>query len=286
MGLPELVVQVVVVVLAGHLLGLVAVLDREALRTGWEHVRSNLSAVMPELVALLAVLSVNGVVRDVSVDLSWIIGANITGYIFAVEGAFVAHVQSLASPPLTAYFTFVYVFGYVFLLTFPFVAYVLHSDSRPLRVLLVAYIVNYTAGLLCYVVFVAYGPRNFMPGMVESLLFTTWPESQLLTRQVNVNTNVFPSLHTSLSVTVAMIAYRYREIHRRWIPVAGVLAASITVSTMYLGIHWLTDVVAGIILAAASVSVALRTTERGTPDGSRWPGLRTAVRRWFDRSER
>jgi len=286
MGLLELVVQVVVVVLAGHLLGLFVVLDREALRAGRERIRSNLSAVAAELVALVAVLSVNGVVRDVSVDISWIIGLNITGYIYAVEGAFVAHVQSLASPPLTAYFTFIYVFGYVFLLTFPFVVYVLHSESRSLRVLLVAYIVNYTAGLLCYVVFVAYGPRNFMPGMVESLLFTSWPESQLLTRQVNVNTNVFPSLHTSLSVTVALIAYRYREIHRWWVPVAGVLAASIAVSTMYLGIHWFTDVVAGVVVAAASVWVALRTTAGGTPDDSRWPGVRTAVRRWFDRIER
>jgi membrane-associated phospholipid phosphatase len=281
MALLELVLQVVAVVVACHLLGLLAVLDPGALRAGWSRARSNLSTVLFEAVALGAVLSINGLVRDVSVELSWMIGVNITAQISGVEGRLVAHLQSVASPPLTVYFASVYVFGYVFLLTFPLVAYVLHSESRPLRVLLVAYILNYTVGLLCYVLFVAYGPRNFMPELVEPLLFTSWPQSQLLTRQVNVNTNVFPSLHASLSVTVALVAYRFRTVHRRWVPVAGVLAASIAVSTMYLGIHWVTDVVAGTVVAALSVAVALRTTASEGPDRRRWSGVRT-VRRWLE----
>lgn len=42
--------------------------------------------------------------------------------------------------------------------------------------------------------------------LVDPLLDTAWPQSQLLVQQVNTNTTVFPSLHTSLSVTAALAA--------------------------------------------------------------------------------
>ena len=226
-------------------------------------------AVARPLAALLAVLAFNGIVRRVGVELSWVIGVNVTAAIHAVEGALVAQFQSYAVPAATAYFAFVYVFGYVYLLTFPGLAYALREEVTALRTLVVAYGLNYGVGVVCYVLFVAYGPRNLMPELVEPLLFSKWPRSQLLTSQVNVNTNVFPSLHTSLSVTVALIAVRTHDRVPRWTPVAVVLAASIVASTMYLGIHWATDVLVGTALAAGSVLVAERVGdgdegERGT----------------------
>jgi len=248
--------QVVAVVFALHVLGLSLVVRLEDVRGAVGTARRNVRAVTPIALTLGGVLAVNGVVRNLSVELSWLIGVNATELIHALEGRFVADLQSLTTPELTAYFSFVYVFGYVFLLTFPLVAYALHDDVRPLYTLLLSYTLNYGLGLVCYVLVVAYGPRNFMPELVDSLLYANWPRSQVLTSQVNVNTNVFPSLHTSLSVTVALVALRFRETYRRWLPIAGFLAASITVSTMSLGIHWLTDVVAGVVLAVASVAGA------------------------------
>ncbi|MEA5407745.1 phosphatase PAP2 family protein [Haloarculaceae archaeon H-GB2-1] len=211
MGLLDVLTQVGAVVVALHLVALVVVVGPKQLWTLRCGLRTKLRTIGPSLGVLVTVLLANGVVRNVGVELSWIIGLNITGGIHAVEGRFVAHLQSLATPPLTAYFGFVYVFGYVFLLTFPLVAYLVLADTRPLHTLVVAYVVNYGLGLVCYVVFVSYGPRNFMPELVSSLLYNSWPQSQLLTSQVNVNTNVFPSLHTSLSATVGLLAYRYRE---------------------------------------------------------------------------
>jgi membrane-associated phospholipid phosphatase len=75
---------------------------------------------------------------------------------------------------------------------------------------------------------------------------------------VNRNVNVFPSLHTSLSVTVAAMAYRTRDHYPLWAPVAAVLAASVVFSTMYLAIHWATDVVGGVVLAGLAYWGALR----------------------------
>jgi len=284
MALVDVVALVVAVVVGLHVLGAALVVGPARLRAAPGRVRANLSAVAPTFVVLAAVLAVNKLVRAVGVELSWIIGLNITGYIYAVEGTFVAALQSMATPALTAYFGFVYVFGYTFLLTFPVLAYLLHDDPRPLHVLLLAYVLNYGLGLVCYVVLVAYGPRNFMPELVEPLLFTHWPQSELLTSQVNVNTNVFPSLHTSLSVTVGLLAYHFRDIYPRWLPVAALLAASITVSTMYLGIHWLMDVLAGAVVATTSVVMAIRTAADGEHgDRSGTTHIAERLRRDLDR---
>lgn len=258
----DVLASLVAVVLGLHGLALVGIVGRERMRVARANVERNVRESWGVAVVLASVLGLNKVVRDVGVELSWLIGARITGGIYDIEGTFVASVQSLASAELTWFFGGMYVYGYVFLLTFPVAAYAMERDWRPLRELLVAYAVNYGVGLACYVAFVAYGPRNFMPELVQSLLYVQWPDVQLLTSRVNRNTNVFPSLHTSLSVTVALLAARHRSTYPRWLPVAVVFAASIATATLYLGIHWLTDVVAGLALAYGAVAFARRYVAR------------------------
>ena len=248
------------------------VVGRDGVRRARGHFRRRLRTVAPHLVALLVILGVNQVARTLGPELSWVIGLNITNLIYALEGDAVVHIQSVASPSLTAYFSFVYLYGYAFLMLFPFVAYFALADVRPLKVTAVAYALNYAIGVAAYVLFIAYGPRNFMPEAVDSLLYATYPQAQLLTREVNVNTNVFPSLHSSLAVTVAAMAWRTRDSYPQWAAVSSVLAASIVVATMYLGIHWATDVVAGVVLGLGSVHLAARWLSRrsGSDTDTRW----------------
>lgn len=211
---------------------------------------------------LLVVLVINSVSRETVTDVSWIIGWNITGTIFNVEGTFVAWLQSFANPIATAYFSFAYVYGYVFVLVFPIVAYAAIQSSRQFRELISAYVFNYGIGLVFYAVFVSYGPRNLLPDLVDSLLYTTYPHVQFLTSIVNSNTNVFPSLHASLVTTVAVFAYRTKTIYPIWYPVAVFLAGSVMVATMYLGIHWAVDVIAGILLGGVSVKLGIELADR------------------------
>lgn len=230
-----------------------------AARLEW---RERLRAAAPVTVVLAVVLLFNSVARRVVPDLSWMIGWNLTRPIWELEGAFIVWFQSFETPALTAYLSFVYIYGYVFLLVFPIGAYFALSDTRPLRELLTAYALNYSIGLVLYVFVIAYGPRNVMPELVDALLYDTYPQYQLLTRQVNRNTNVFPSLHTSLAATVAFLAVRTRERYPGWSAFATLLATSVAVSTMYLGIHWAIDVLGGIALAYASVVFAGRLVGR------------------------
>ncbi len=250
--------SVVLVTIGLSAVGLLVIVGPERVRTTVRQRRARLRDAVPYLALLGGVLLVNSQARSAVRDLSWTIGIELTVAIYSLEGDLVPWIQSFSSPPLTTFFSFQYIYGYVFLLVFPLVAYLALSDREPFRLLALAYTYNYAFGLVLYVLFVAYGPRNLLPGAVESLLYTSWPESQLLTTQMNINTNVFPSLHTSLSTTVVLLAYHTRRPYPAWFYLSTAIAASIVVGTLYLGIHWGTDALAGVVLAIASVVAARR----------------------------
>jgi membrane-associated phospholipid phosphatase len=244
--------------LAATALCVAGILGPDGVRTLLSNVRRRPRELAEPLALVVAVLLLNKVVRDVAPEVSHLIGWNITGLIYRIEGPFVAHLQSVATPALTAYFSIVYLPGYVLLLVFPFLAYGALEDLDPLRRTAVSFAANYTLGLVLYTLFVSYGPRNLLPDAVEPLLYSTYPQSQLLVSEVNTNTNVFPSLHTSLSITVALIAWQTRRQYPLWTAVSVPIAASVVISTMYLGIHWAIDVLAGALMAWVIVRLASR----------------------------
>jgi len=231
--------------------------------------RERAVGIAPYLGGLALVLAVNkGLLRWLEA-FSFEYGFRATTAIYAIEGDLVAAVQDAIPRAAVYYFGPVYVVGYVVLLTFPLTAYAFARSLRPLKRLVAAYAVNYAVAIACYAGVVAYGPRSYrdVPGAdqsaasVDPLLLDWFRGVTRLTARVNVETNVFPSLHTALSVTVLLAAVSTREEFPRWTPVAAFLTGSIVVATMFLGIHWVTDVVAGTLLAAGSVAAANRLVE-------------------------
>jgi membrane-associated phospholipid phosphatase len=247
---------------------------------------SRLEAVYPYILLLAIVLAMNSLVRTRGEILSWLLDWQVTGAIYAIEGDLVANLQAyligdfLTLPVVTqltasiqaytgvgpadqviAFFSFIYVYGYVFLMVFPFVAYLAKDRMDSFRMLMLAYAFNYTIGVLCYILFISYGPRNLLYPEVQSLMYEWWPRSQILTGEINSNTNVFPSLHSSIAATVALFAYRTRDTYPAWLYISTPIALGVLVATMFLGIHWGVDVVAGVGLAVISIALADKVTD-------------------------
>lgn len=233
-----------------------ALIDRERLLDAVRSLPARLVIVGPFLAGLGLVLALNKGVQPLVVDVSFAFGYNATGQIYEIEGQFVLWLQELTPPSVMVYFSAVYVVGYVFLLVFPLIAYFCLQSPERLKQLLVAYGINYGVGVLLYSLVVAYGPRNLLYPDVSQPLYEAFPAANVLTTEINTNTNVFPSLHTSLAVTVMLFAWYTRDEYPIWFPIATVLALSVVVSTMALGIHWLIDVIAGAGLALLAVFAA------------------------------
>ena len=273
MTLSLIVGQLVGVVLLLLVVTTVLVVGRDRIVRTRREYRQRFADVAPYVGLLAVVLVANKIARDIGPDVSWLVGIRITGWLERIDRLLlwplfpedtpqvVVWIQSMATPELTAYFSFVYVYGYVFLLVFPLVAYFALSRPEPLRRTIVAYGSNYLLGVLCYIVFIAYGPRNLIVDHAEGLLFSQYTQYQFVTDAVNHETNVFPSLHTSMAVTAALLAWTTREKYPLWVPIAAALAISVVISTMYLGIHWATDVLFGIVLAGVSVRIGIRFEE-------------------------
>ncbi|WP_246279832.1 phosphatase PAP2 family protein [Natronomonas salina] len=278
--------QLLVVVVALLAVASLSLVGRDRLiRTRYEY-RERFASVAPYVGLLAIVLVANKVARDVGPDISWLIGISITGHLRQADGMIlwplypgntpqvVTWLQSMATPELTAYFSFTYIYGYVFLLVFPLIAYFALPQPEPLRRTIVAYGANYLLGVTCYIVFIAYGPRNFIVESAEALLYTQYSQYQFVTTAVNDQTNVFPSLHTSMAVTAALLAWTTRHEYPLWVPVSAVLAVSVVISTVYLGIHWATDAAFGIVLGW--ISVRLGQHMEDTPP--RFDRLRAGLR--------
>lgn len=261
--LAEVLAQLVVAILVLLPVSVVVFIDRQRLARTRSEWRNRLRTAAPIIVVLLVVLLINRIARQTAPEISREVGIHLTAAFYNIEGEFILLFQTIQTAETTAYFSTVYVYGYTFLLLFPIIAYFTLSDTRTFRRLLAAYALNYAIGLLLYVLIIAYGPRNVMPAeLTERMLYDTNPQYQYLTREVNSSTNVFPSLHTSLSATVAAFASITRSEFPKWFPVAVVLATSVAISTMYLGIHWGIDVAAGLAVAALCVSLSDRLVDR------------------------
>lgn len=273
--LRALLVEVTVVVTTLCAIGAGTIVGRSRLTELLRELQPRLRDSAPYIGLLATVLVINSALRPYAQQLSQLIGWRITGTIEAFEGEFVAGIQAYQSELLRLYFSYVYVYGYVFILVFPILAYLALSNRDQFKRLTVAYSSNYAIGLVLYVLFIALGPRNM--NVAENLLYLNNPEYQFLTSAVNTKTNAFPSLHTSLSTTVAIFAYKTRDEYPIWLVVGVGLAVSIIISTMYLGIHWATDVVFGVVLAGVSVAIADRYVD---VPASVWKRIQHAVDRY------
>jgi membrane-associated phospholipid phosphatase len=164
--------------------------------------------------------------------------------------------QPLVRPGLAAFF-------YVAYSTYYFLPIVLggflwaksvEEARRFIFTLSVCFYVSYVG----YFTIPAYGPRAAL-AYLHTVPLDAHPVARAIERTINelerTKLDAFPSGHTMITVAVLIVAWRrHRKVFWFLLPVALLLIFS----TMYCRYHYLVDVLAGIVLAFATVPLADR----------------------------
>ena len=181
------------------------------------------------------------------------------------EGATNVGGSGAASPVIVYGYSSAYFFAMLALVIATGWALARAPGSEPFRIFALAVTVDYAISLPFFLFFPV-PERWAYPESGAILLSDLWaPRLIEIFRPISGLDNCFPSFHVSLTVVMVALAFLYR-LRYRWSALwIGLL---ITLSTTVLGIHWLTDIVAGLATGILAVAGA-RLMDRSIA----WPAL-------------
>lgn len=203
--------------------------------------------------------------KDLLDQLDRILMANtqldMTPYVYAIEGDIVLWIQeSLSNPVLSVFLTHFYVMGFM-AVTFSSFIYPIFFDDRYMadRVSLSMFWV-YILAIPFYLFFNVRVTGNYIPEM-ETIAYDLTPQIQNWFTQIDPFTNGMPSLHIGLPFAIWLTMERW-DSDERWLRYRRLLLLFITITAftiLYLGIHWVSDIIGGIIVAVIAVEITSRT---------------------------
>ena len=203
--------------------------------------------------------------KDLLDQLDRILMANtqldMTPYVYAIEGDIVFFIQSeLQNSLLSVGLTHFYVMGFM-AVTFSSFVYPIFFDDRYMadRVSLSMFWV-YILAIPFYLFFNVRVTGNYIPEM-ETIAYDLTPEIHNWFIQIDPFTNGMPSLHIGLPFAIWLTMERW-DSDERWLRYRRLLLLFIVLTgftILYLGIHWVLDIIGGIIVAVIAVEITSKT---------------------------
>jgi len=149
------------------------------------------------------------------------------------------------TPVLVYFFVFIYIGLYPFTLWFSLLYFLMTDQRKAMKTYSYGLLLIYAMTLPFYLfvpitnVYTYYGSgsalNTVIPG-VEQFFYTT-----------TTTNNCFPSLHVAMALLVAKAASLTQN--KKYIYLTSFSALCVICSVIYLAIHWITDVIGGILLA-------------------------------------
>ncbi len=169
------------------------------------------------------------------------------------EGATAVEGYETASPIIVYGYSSAYFFAMLVLVVATGWALARAPGREPFRIFALAVTADYAISLPFFLFFPV-PERWAYPESGAILLSDLWaPKLIEIFRPISGLDNCFPSFHVSLTVVMVALAFLYR-LRYRWSALwIGLL---ITLSTSVLGIHWLTDIAAGLATGILAVTIA------------------------------
>jgi membrane-associated phospholipid phosphatase len=144
------------------------------------------------------------------------------------------------------FFVFIYIVLYPFTLWFSLLYFLIADERKAMKTFAYTLVIIYAIALPFYLfypvtnVYIYYGSASALnvviPGVEQFFYATT------------TNNNCFPSLHVAMALLVAKTVSLTDN--KRFIYFAYFCAICVICSVIYLAIHWITDVIGGILLTS------------------------------------
>ena len=158
----------------------------------------------------------------------------------------------------------IYAYSLSYFVLFPVVAIgVLFALARrkelaPFRVMCLAVTADYLVSLPWFLLFPV-PERWAYPESNAMLLSDLWSSNLIeMIRPMSALNNCFPSTHVSLTVIILVVCWLFQVRLRQTVMALGL---TVILATFVLGIHWMADIVAGVVVGFLSVAIAWRLTD-------------------------
>lgn len=174
-----------------------------------------------------------------------------TPIIYRIEGETVQFFQEFAFGPLT------WVLAFAYFILFPVIVLstyfkVKETDPYEAERYAIAYALTTLFSIPVFVFFPVEVTGHALPG-VEPLLYELHPIVSGGIQHFDSLVKAFPSLHAGLAVLAAVYSWKTTRVYATLVTISAVL---IIFATFYLGIHWILDATAGLLLVLTTYYVS------------------------------
>ncbi len=189
---------------------------------------------------------------------------DMTPYVYAVEGDVVLWIQdAFRSTFMDEILTHFYVMGFM-AVTFSSLIYPIYFDDRYMadRVCLSMFWV-YILAIPFYLFFNVRVTGDYIP-LMETIAYDLTPEIHNWFTRIDPFTNGMPSLHIGLPFAVWLTMQKWDE-DGRWNKYRSFLLVFISLTAftiIYLGIHWLVDIIGGMVIAIFAVKMTEKSHKK------------------------
>ncbi|WP_052350550.1 phosphatase PAP2 family protein [Paenibacillus gorillae] len=213
-------------------------------------------------IALIIILLCNKM--ELRIESQLITQYNFTALFHALEGNIVHSIQQLFHHKwLTPLLSFMYIVVFQALMLSSLAVYTTHerdgSSHRLYYATCYAIMLNYFVAIPFFLFFPVQEVWSYQDSGATFFLLETFPSFESQYRLLSGLDNCFPSLHTSMSVTLAILACS--SSNRRWAAIVCSCSTVILFSIFYLGIHWITDMLGGLTLGVFASTAGLKLSE-------------------------
>lgn len=170
----------------------------------------------------------------------------------SIEGRIVSNIYLIWNSIILTFFVIMYIVVYPFILWFSTMYLVLDERKKALHSLAIGLLTLYLISLPFYLFFPV--SNVYITNNLDSALSLIFPQIDQLFYMTTTSNNCFPSLHVGMSILICWSIKQTNNKRYYFFTVFSLIC--VVISVLYLAIHWILDVIGGILVATAAIIIS------------------------------